>query len=160
MGAIVALISLYSLTAISQPVPARGAAPLTAELFDQSVAPIALYPDPLIAQILMAATYPLEVVEADRWLRIPANAALKGDALTAALQQQSWDPSIKSLVAFPRLLHMMDANLNGPSSLATPFSRNRRTSWMRFSAFASARKPPAHLPQRRSRRSRLRIRRS
>jgi hypothetical protein len=59
------------------------------------VAPIALYPDPLIAQILMAATYPLEVVEADRWLQIPANAALKGDALTAALQQQPWDPSIR-----------------------------------------------------------------
>ena len=69
MGAIVALISLYSLTAISQPVPARGASPFTAEQFDQLVAPIALYPDPLIAQILMAATYPLEVVEADRWLQ-------------------------------------------------------------------------------------------
>jgi hypothetical protein len=73
------------------------------------VAPIALYPDPLIAQILMAATYPLEVVEADRWLQIPANAALKGDALTAALQQQPWDPSIKSLVPFPQLLRVSEA---------------------------------------------------
>jgi hypothetical protein len=121
VGAIVALISLYSLTAISQPIPARGASPLTAEQFDQLVAPIALYPDPLIAQILMAATYPLEVVEADRWLQIPANAALRGDALTAALQQLPWDPSIKSLVPFPQLLHMMDANLQWTEQLGDAF---------------------------------------
>ena len=121
MGAIVALISLYSLTAISQPIPARSASPLTAEQVDQLVAPIALYPDPLVAQILMAATYPLEVVEADHWLQIPANAALKRDALTAALQQQPWDPSIKSLVAFPRLLHMMDANLQWTEQLGDAF---------------------------------------
>ena len=93
----VALVSLCSLSA-AQPVAAPVAPPLTAAQLDRLVAPIALYPDPLIAQILMAATYPLEVVEADRWLQIPANAALKGDALTAALQQQPWDPSIKSLV--------------------------------------------------------------
>ncbi len=120
-GAIVALIGLYSLTAISQSVPARGASPLTAEQVDQLVAPIALYPDPLVAQILMAATYPLEVVEADRWLQIPANAALKGDALTAALQQLPWDPSIKSLVPFPQLLHMMDANLQWTEQLGDAF---------------------------------------
>jgi hypothetical protein len=60
------------------------AAPLTAEQLDQMLAPIALYPDPLVAQILMAATYPLEVVEADRWLQQPGNAALHGGQLIAA----------------------------------------------------------------------------
>ncbi len=97
MAGFVAIISLYSLTAAAQPapgqsspaqpVPAPVASPLTAEQLERLVAPIALYPDPLVAQILMAATYPLEVVEADRWLQARANAALKGDALTAALQR-------------------------------------------------------------------------
>ena len=109
MVGIAALMSLHSSSAAPQPAPATGAAPLTAAQVDRLVAPIALYPDPLIAQILMAATYPLEVVEADRWLQIPANAALKGDALTAALQQQPWDPSIKSLVPFPQLLRVSEA---------------------------------------------------
>ena len=63
----------------------------------------------------MAATYPLEVVEADRWLQIPASAALKGDALTAALQQQPWHPSVKSLVTFPQLLQWTLTSI-GPSS--------------------------------------------
>ncbi|HEY8084917.1 MAG TPA: DUF3300 domain-containing protein, partial [Methylophilaceae bacterium] len=65
---------------------------------DQMLAPIALYPDPLLAQVLMAATYPLEVVQADRWLRDPNNAALTGSQLDDALAQQPWDPSVKSLV--------------------------------------------------------------
>ena len=118
---IAAFMSLYSSGALPQPAPAPGASALTAEQLDQLVAPIALYPDPLIAQILMAATYPLEVVEADRWLRIPANAALKGDALTAALQQQPWDPSVKSLVPFPQLLRMMDSNLHWTEQLGDAF---------------------------------------
>jgi hypothetical protein len=57
------------------------------------LAPIALYPDPLLAQILMAATYPLEVVVADRWVQDRKNAALKGDRLTEALEQQPWTPA-------------------------------------------------------------------
>src|SRR5271170_5562839 len=61
------------------------AAPFTPEQLDQLNAPIALYPDPLASQILMAATYPLEIVEADRWLQQPANSALTGDRLAAAL---------------------------------------------------------------------------
>ena len=118
---IAAFMSLYSSGALPQPAPAPGASALTAEQLDQLVAPIALYPDPLIAQILMAATYPLEVVEADRWLRIPANAALKGDALTAALQRQPWDPSVKSLVPFPQLLRVMDSNLHWTEQLGDAF---------------------------------------
>jgi hypothetical protein len=114
-------MSLFSSSAAPQPVPATGAAPLTAAQVDRLVAPIALYPDPLITQILMAATYLLEVVEADRWLQILASAALKGDALPAALQQQPWDPSVKSLITFPQLLHMMDANLDWTEQLGDAF---------------------------------------
>ena len=102
--------------------PAGQAAPaFTPEQLDQLTAPIALYPDPLVGQILMAATYPLEVVEADRWLQQPANAALKGDQLTVALAQQLWDASVKSLVAFPQILRMMDSNLTWTEQLGDAF---------------------------------------
>lgn len=123
MAGIIALVSLCSLPAAAQPAPAPASAepPLNAEQMERLVAPIALYPDPLVAQILMAATYPLEVVEADRWLKIPANAALKAEALTAALQQQPWDPSIKSLVPFPQVLLMMDNNLDWTEQLGDTF---------------------------------------
>ena len=124
MSGIVALVSLCSLlAAAAQPVPALAPAssPLTAAQLERLVAPIALYPDPLVAQILMAATYPLEIVEADRWLQIPANAALKEDALAAALQQQSWDPSVKSLVSFPKVLRIMDSNLDWTEQLGDTF---------------------------------------
>ncbi len=80
------------------------------EELDQLVAPIALYPDSLVAQILMASTYPLEVVEAARWAK--QNKNLKGDALTSALEKQNWDPSVKSLVNFPQVLDMMDQKLD------------------------------------------------
>ena len=79
------------------------------------VAPIALYPDPLVSQILMASTYPLEVSEANNWLR--ANSQLKGNALNTALQQQNWDPSVKSLVSFPPVLEMMGSQLSWTQNL-------------------------------------------
>jgi hypothetical protein len=82
---------------------------------DQMLAPIALYPDPLLTQVLIAATYPLEVVQADRWAK--ANASLKGDALTAALAKQSWDDSIKSLVQTPTVLAMMAEQLDWTQKL-------------------------------------------
>ena len=88
---------------------------------DQLLAPIALYPDPLLAQILMASTYPLEVVEAARWLQDRDNAALRGDQLDAALQQQNWDPSVKSLVPFPQILQMMNSKLDWTQSLGNAF---------------------------------------
>lgn len=77
---------------------------------DQLAAPIALYPDSLIPQILMASTYPLEVVEAARWQK--ANPKLKGDALAKELEKKSWDPSVRSLVAFPDVLQTMDEKLD------------------------------------------------
>jgi hypothetical protein len=97
------------------PAPPPAAEPLSifkAEQLDQLLAPIALYPDALLAQILMAATYPLEVVKADRWLQDPAHANLQGDQLAAAIEAEAWDPSVKSLVPFPRILRMMDGELD------------------------------------------------
>jgi Protein of unknown function (DUF3300) len=88
---------------------------------DQLLAPIALYPDALLAQILMAATYPIEVVEAARWVQDPYNAQLRGDQLDAALQQQDWDPSVKSLVPFPQILQMMNSKLDWTQALGNAF---------------------------------------
>ena len=102
--------------------PAASPAPLlTNAQLAQLVAPIALYPDPLLAQILMASTYPLEVVEAARWVKIPANQALTGDALTSALQTQSWDPSVKALVPFPRVLENLSDQLQWTEQLGNAF---------------------------------------
>lgn len=79
------------------------------------VAPIALYPDPLVSQILMASTYPLEVAEAANWQS--ANSNLQGDARDQALQQESWDASVKSLVSFPPVLQMMGSQLSWTQNL-------------------------------------------
>ena len=92
---------------------------LKPEELDQVLAAIALYPDPLISQILMASTYPLEIVQADRWAK--QNASLKGDALTKALESQDWDPSVKSLVNFPQVLTMMSEKLDWTQKLGDAF---------------------------------------
>jgi hypothetical protein len=104
--------------------PAQGAqaAPYTQqtpEQLQQLVAPIALYPDSLVAQILAASTFPEQVVEADRWVQ--ANPNLKGDALGQAVDQQPWDPSVKALAAFPSVLGNMDKNLSWTSSLGDAY---------------------------------------
>src|ERR1700733_5528805 len=105
-----------------QEVPQTQTAPLlTPELLNQMLAPIALYPDELLGEILMAATYPLDVVEAARWLQDPRNASLKGDQLIAALQQRNWDPSVKLLAPFPSILRMMDAKLEWAERLGEAF---------------------------------------
>ena len=79
------------------------------------VAPIALYPDNLLSEVLMASTYPLEVVQAERWLK--ANKDLKGDALQKAVDEEPWDASVKSLVATPSVLEMMNAKLDWTQKL-------------------------------------------
>ena len=99
----------------SQPASAPSQQLLTAGQLDALVAPIALYPDALLSEILMAATYPLEVVEADRWAN--ANKTLQGDALKAAIDQQNWDDSIKSLAATPDVLDMMSNKLDWTQQL-------------------------------------------
>jgi DNA segregation ATPase FtsK/SpoIIIE-like protein len=86
---------------------------------DQMLAPIALYPDALLSQVLMAATYPIEVVEAARWTR--ANPGLRGDAAVRAVQYQDWDPSVKSLCAFPQILQRMDEHLQWTENLGDAF---------------------------------------
>ncbi|MEW6419916.1 MAG: DUF3300 domain-containing protein [Nitrospirota bacterium] len=89
------------------------------EELTQMLAPIALYPDSLIAQILMASTYPLEIVEAERWLR--QNKGLKGDALNEALKNKTWDPSVKSLCYFPDVLFAMSDKLDQTIKLGDAF---------------------------------------
>jgi len=91
----------------------------TPEQLQQLVAPIALYPDSLVAQVLMAATFPEQVVEADRWLQ--ADPDLKGDALAKAVDQQRWDPSVKALTGFPSVLGNMDKNLSWTSTLGDAY---------------------------------------
>jgi hypothetical protein len=95
--------------------------PASPQQIDQLVAPIALYPDQLVSQVLMASTYPLEIVEAQRWLQQPGNGQLQGDTLAAALEQQPWDPSVKSLVAFPQVLSTLDNNLQWTEQLGNAF---------------------------------------
>src|SRR4051794_29609131 len=105
---IIALLCAAPFGALAQS-PQPAAAPtqplLKAPELDQLVAPIALHPDPLLSEILIAATYPLEVVQADRWAK--SNKTFKGDALTGAIAKQSWDDSVKSLVQVPNVLAMM-----------------------------------------------------
>jgi hypothetical protein len=82
---------------------------------DAMVAPIALYPDDLLAQIMMASTYPLEVVQAERWLS--QNKDLKGDALKQAVEKLTWDDSVKSLLATPSVITMMSKKLDWTQKL-------------------------------------------
>jgi hypothetical protein len=91
----------------------------TPEQLQQLVAPIALYPDSLVAQILAAATFPEQVVEADRWVQ--AHPDLKGEALGQAVDPEPWDPSVKALTAFPSVLGNMDKNLSWTSSLGDAY---------------------------------------
>ena len=98
---------------MAQAQPPAAAPPLSASVpqqpiedVEQLVAPIALYPDALVAQVLAAASSPTQIVEADRWLQ--QHADLKGDALAKAVDAESWDPGVKALTQFPGLLGMMD----------------------------------------------------
>ena len=90
-------------------------APLTADELDALVAPIALYPDALVAQVLGAATFPYEVVDAAFWMK--DNSSLSGEALAKAVDQQSWDPAVKALTQFPSVLDNLAKNLAWTSSL-------------------------------------------
>src|SRR2546428_4582418 len=105
----------------SQP-PVQAAQQTPAQL-QQLVAPIALYPDALVAQVLAASTYPDQIVEADRWMSQHTN--LKGEQLGQEVDKQSWDPSIKALTEFPSVLANMDKNLSWTSSLGDAYINNR-----------------------------------
>jgi hypothetical protein len=99
--------------------PAAQGAQLSSDELDQLVAPIALYPDALVAQIAAAATYPTEVVEAERWMQ--QHSDLRGQALAQAVDQQPWDPSVKALTQFASVLASMDKNLSWTSSLGEAY---------------------------------------
>ena len=92
---------------------------ISPEQMDSLVAPIALYPDPLLAQVLAASTYPLQIVTAQRWVQ--QNSNLKGKALLEAAGKQDWDPSVAALVAFPDALRMLDQNLDWTTALGNAF---------------------------------------
>jgi hypothetical protein len=111
---------LVFLMAMPVPVFAQSNIPVfRQEELDQILAPIALYPDSLLAQVLMAATYPLEVVQADRWVR--QNRNLPPEALNDALDRQNWDASVKALVPFPDVLSMMSQRLEWTQSVGDAF---------------------------------------
>lgn len=92
---------------------------LTPEQLEDLVAPIALYPDGLLSQVLVASTYPLEVVEAQQWLR--RNPGLKGKELTDAARAQPWDASVQGLVAFPDALETLNQDIQWTTALGNAF---------------------------------------
>jgi Protein of unknown function (DUF3300) len=96
--------------------PAAGHTP---QELQQLVAPIALYPDALVAQILAASTYPTQIVEAERWMQNHSN--LKGEELAKEVDKQNWDPSVKAMAQFPSVLENMDKNLSWTSSLGEAY---------------------------------------
>jgi hypothetical protein len=113
---------LVSLLAISGGAAARAdEQTFSKQQLDQMLAPIALYPDDLLSNVLMASTYPVDVVDAARWRADPANSQLAGDALVDALKSKDWDPSIKALVQFPDVLKMMDDQLDWTQKLGNAF---------------------------------------
>jgi hypothetical protein len=103
----------------ANPTTAPGEKTFSQQELDQLLAPIALYPDELLAQVLMASTYPLDIVSAERWVK--ANPNLKDKALEDALQNQPWDPSVKSLAVFPQVVTMMSEKLDWTQKLGDAF---------------------------------------
>lgn len=116
------MLSLFLMSGIFQ--QAQAAPVFKPEELEQIAAPVALYPDSLLSQVLMASTYPLEVVQAQRWLEV--NKSLAGDALAVALEQQSWDPSVKSLINFPPVLAMMSEKLEWTQKLGDAFLAHQK----------------------------------
>lgn len=117
------LVGLLGLLAVAPPgafAQEAGAPPVfSREELEQMLAPIALYPDSLLAQVLVAATYPLEVVQADRWVK--ENRNLTGERLSAAVDRMNWDLSVKALVPFPEVLGMMSDKLDWTQRLGDAF---------------------------------------
>ena len=110
-----ALMPAPSLPRAQQP-PSGNSRHFKPEELEQIVAPIVQYPDPLLAQIFMASTYPLEVIQAARFAK--ANPSLKGNALNEELKKYKWDDSVKALVDFPQVLEMMNSQLDWMQKLA------------------------------------------
>ncbi|HEY4370074.1 MAG TPA: DUF3300 domain-containing protein [Steroidobacteraceae bacterium] len=122
---LIALLTIGHLTLMAQTQPAATAQPaqksavFKPEELEQIVAPIALYPDALLAQVFMASTYPLEIVQAARWSK--DHPEVKGDAVAKEMEKQTWDPAVKSLVVFPDVLAMMNEKLDWTQKLGDAF---------------------------------------
>ena len=114
-----AQVDAYGAIAQSNDQPAASPAKQSPKALQQLVAPIALYPDALVAQILAASTYPTQIVEADRWMQGHSN--LKGEELAKEVDKQDWDPSVKAVAQFPSVLENMDKNLSWTSSLGDAY---------------------------------------
>lgn len=110
---------MHAVAAAGDPAPPPAQKTFKKEEIEQLVAPIALYPDALLAQVLMASTYPMEVVLASRWVK--SHSTLKGQALEKALGNENWDPSVKSLVSFPQVLQMMNDRIEWTEKLGNAF---------------------------------------
>lgn len=110
------MFALGRLQVVAKPLPQM---PETTAQLEQLVAPIALYPDELVAQILAASTYPTQIVEADRWLQ--RNSTLQDEQFAAAVDRQNWDPSVKALTAFPSVVSNLDKNLSWTRALGEAY---------------------------------------
>src|SRR5882757_3816599 len=120
-------IATFPIEVSGYPVPALAAPQSTgpSDRLEQLVAPIALYPDALVAQILAGATYPTQIVEADRWLK--QNSKLQGEQLATAVDSQPWDESVKALTQFPSVLDNMSTNLSWTSALGDAYFNDQQS---------------------------------
>ncbi|MBO9512802.1 MAG: DUF3300 domain-containing protein, partial [Variovorax sp.] len=119
-----ARIFVLMLALLSSTVMAQSAQPFSREQIDQMMAPIALYPDSLLSQVLMASTYPADVADAAKWSKAHSNQ--KGDEAVKAVQDKPWDPSVQSLVAFPQVLQMMGDQPDWVQNLGDAFLASSR----------------------------------
>jgi hypothetical protein len=103
--------------------PAQQYRQFSPQQLETLVAPVALYPDDLLGQVLVASTYPLEIVEAGQWLQ--QNQNLQGPALVNAARQQNWDPSVQALVVFPEVLARLNSDIHWTTDLGNAFLAQR-----------------------------------
>jgi hypothetical protein len=118
------LAIVFAALVSSRELPAQSPRTPVAERLQTLVAPVALYPDPLLAQVLAASTYPLELVDADRWVR--ANTKLRAAQLVQAAARQDWEPAIQALVVFPGVLGRLSRNLKWSAALGNAFLEQPR----------------------------------
>jgi hypothetical protein len=140
-GAPLPALAAKTSPSLPKPVPA-GVQWLSPTELDDVVAPVALYPDPLLSQVLVASTYPLEVVEAHQWLL--QHGKLKGHELVNAARRQSWDASVQALVAFPDVLDTLSEDVSWTTELGNAFLAQEQdvmaaVQWMRAQAEANGR---------------------
>jgi hypothetical protein len=122
--ALISSLAFAPLATVAQQPPSTDSRPFQPEELEHIVAPIALYPDSLVAQIFKASAHPLDVIQAARFAK--ANPSLKGDALNAALRSYKWDASVKALVSSPQVLERMDSQLDWMQQLGEAFRAQQK----------------------------------